>query len=81
MALISQPPNSAVVDADGIATPGWSPFFSSIFNLLTALTLSGTTAKRPTTMLWTGRTYFDTTLGKPIWYKTAGWVDATGAGV
>lgn len=81
MALISQPPNNQVVDEAGNATPGWQPFFSAAFALLAAMTLSGTTAKRPTTLLWTGRPYFDTTLGKPIWYKTAGWVDATGAAV
>ena len=39
---------------------------------------SGTTADRPTSDLWTGRTYFDTTLGQPIWYDGSGWVDATG---
>lgn len=81
MALISQPPNSEVVDEFGRATPGWSPFFSAVFNLLNALTMSGTTANRPTAALWTGRPFFDTTLGIPIWYKTAGWVDATGAAV
>lgn len=42
---------------------------------------SGTTADRPTRGLWAGRPYFDTTLGKPIWYSGTGWVDATGAAV
>lgn len=44
---------------------------------------SGTTANRPTGLGGgnTGQFYFDTTLGKPIWWKTAGWVDATGASV
>jgi len=42
---------------------------------------SGITTNRPTTVL-VGRQYFDTTLGKPIWLKSAGiWVDATGATV
>jgi hypothetical protein len=40
---------------------------------------AGTTAARPTTAT-VGFTYFDTTLGKPIWLKTApsSWIDATG---
>lgn len=40
---------------------------------------AGTTAARPTTAT-VGFGYFDTTLGKPIWLKTAPstWVDATG---
>ena len=43
----------------------------------------GTTAARPTTDLTVGQFYFDTTLGKPIWYGGTGpsWVDATGASV
>jgi len=40
----------------------------------------GTTANRPTSDLWQGRPFFDTTLGQPIWYDLANteWVDATG---
>lgn len=38
----------------------------------------GTTAARPTTVS-TGYMYFDTTLGKPIWWSGAAWVDATGS--
>ena len=50
---------------------------------LNGLTESGATADRPDRLLFTGRTYFDTTLGKPIWYDedNAVWVDATGATV
>jgi hypothetical protein len=78
MALLNQPPQGAVVNRDGTATPGWSPFFSAIFALLTAMTQSGTTAQRPTTLLWTGRMYYDTTLGLPIFYQGPGWVKADG---
>jgi hypothetical protein len=40
----------------------------------------GTTSQRPTLVV-NGFNYFDTDLGKPIWYKlsTTQWVDATGA--
>lgn len=47
----------------------------------------GTTVNRPVAVpgfpLVTGQAFFDTTLGKPIWYKasTAQWVDATGTPV
>lgn len=40
----------------------------------------GSTANRPTSPA-TFATYFDTTLGKPIWYDGVNWVDATGATV
>lgn len=84
MSVVSAPGVSPVDEQDpngmlvGVTT-GWRNFFNSVFNVCNALTMSGTTANRPTKALWTGRTYFDTTLGIPIWYKTAGWVDATGA--
>jgi hypothetical protein len=53
----------------------WRNFFVSIFNVCNALTMSGTTANRPTSGLWTGRMYFDTTLGIPIWYTPPdGWI-------
>jgi len=39
---------------------------------------SGATGNRPSATL-TGQQYFDTTLGKPIWWNGSGWVDATGA--
>lgn len=39
----------------------------------------GTTANRPSSPN-TGECYFDTTLGYPVWYTGAAWVDATGAG-
>lgn len=83
MAIINQMPTTPVDDRNdsGIATPNaeWRNFFGAVYNICLAAQQSGTTAQRPVKLLWTGRTYFDTTLGKPIWYKTAGWVDATGA--
>lgn len=43
---------------------------------------SGNTASRPTGTLPAGLMYFDTTLGKPIFFKSGTtWVDATGATV
>ena len=78
--LINQPPAYAVDQKGGSISQGWAQFFSQAATLLIALTLSGTTAQRPSSFLWMGRPYFDSTLGIPIWYKAAGvWVDATGA--
>lgn len=42
---------------------------------------SGTTAQRPTYSLFIGRFFFDTTLGKPIWWNGTVWKDATGTTV
>ena len=57
---------------------GW---FSQAFLILFAAQQSGTTANRPTSRLWVGRPYLDTTLNLPIWVKTTNpvvWIDAAG---
>ena len=38
----------------------------------------GITANRPTIKLQIGQYYFDTTLGYPIWWNGAKWVNASG---
>lgn len=43
-------------------------------------TLSGSTAQRPEGA-YQGLQYFDMTIGKPIWFNTGKWVDATGTEV
>ena len=85
---ITNPDTDKLPDVMGRArlTTGWQSWFSDAFNFMQALTSSGTTANRPTKFIWTGRTYYDTTLNKPIWVKsmtgaTVNWVDATGTGV
>lgn len=40
---------------------------------------SGTTSQRPTSGLFIGGYYFDTTLGWPVWWNGTTWVNATGA--
>ena len=62
----------------------WASWIGKIRLYAGSVSESGTTAQRPTTNLWVGRSFFDTTLGLPIWLKTvspADWVDATGASV
>lgn len=71
-------PRSQIVRQDGHTARAWVPFFSDIGSLLTALSSSGTTADRPVNFLFVGRTYFDTTIGRPIWYTGTGWIDAQG---
>lgn len=39
---------------------------------------AGATADRPASQLVVGQIYFDTTLGKPVWWSGAVWVDASG---
>jgi hypothetical protein len=41
----------------------------------------GTTASRPSSDAYVGKEYFDTTLGKVIWWNGSNWVDSTGTAV
>ena len=45
------------------------------------IVLRGATADRPTSNKYIGLTYFDTTLGKPVYWSGSNWVDATGTTV
>lgn len=76
------PPNqTATTDKTGRVPSVWQEFFSSVFNAIGSLQQSGITANRPTKNLWIGRPYFDTTLGYPVYLKSANpsvWVDSQG---
>ena len=80
--MISPPPNQNEIQTSmggrfSIA-PMWQKFFSDIFDSIFALQSSGTTANRPTKNLFVSRTYFDTTLGIPIWWNGSSWKKADG---
>jgi len=80
--MIEQAPFQQPIN--GVLTPNWVQWFTKIGLFAGSVSDSGTTAHRPTSGLFVGRFYFDTTLGKPIWLETVspvGWVDATGASV
>lgn len=50
-------------------------------NLYVPFILSGPSLNRPTGKTVVGMMYFDTTLGKPIWWNGSTWVDANGVDV
>ena len=81
--MIEEPPFLQVPKGVEIPPP-WIAWIGKIRLYAGSVSDSGTTANRPTSSLFVGRPYFDTTLGKPIWFKSATptvWVDATGASV
>lgn len=59
-------------------------YFAQVDNFTQATSVpnSGTTANRPASTtnikLQIGRYYFDTTLGIPIWWRGANWINASG---
>lgn len=74
-------PASGPVSDDNGPTRGWLKWFRIATDTCNSARDSGTTAQRPTENLWVGRTYFDISLGKPVWYSGSDWVDATGSSV
>lgn len=74
------------ITSESITFP-WQQWAEKVDRTVTAARTGGSTSNRPRAKeayLW--MTYFDTTLGKPVWAKTISptavvWVDATGATV
>lgn len=76
-------PNTTLVDSEGNVVPVWDQWFNRIQSVSSAAQQSGTTANRPTSGLWIGRRYFDTTLNAPVWVQSVRptvWVTAGGGG-
>lgn len=70
-----QPPlSSTVTDSSSKAMPAWGQWFGRVQAILGAVTASGPTEGRPTTGLYVGQSYFDTTVGKPVFWDGASWV-------
>lgn len=75
------PSNFPVVDGSQAATISWLKWFTWLHNGVSSIYQSGVTANRPTSLLWIGRRFFDTTLGKPVYVKSVRptvWVDGSG---
>lgn len=58
-------------------------YFSQVDNFTFGVInpLHGTTTNRPNEKLTIGQTYFDTTLGIPIWWNGSHWVNSSGTTV
>ena len=81
MSAFDTPSNSPIVDGAQMVTSPWQQLFSRWQALILAIPQSGATASRPTSGLWIGRQFFDTTLGKPVYVKSVKptvWVDGAG---
>ena len=76
------PSNTPVVDTtDGSATAPWQQWFSRINTIIVTGQQAGPTSARPTSQVWIGRQFWDTTLNKPVFVsavKPVVWRDAAG---
>lgn len=82
MASFDFPDNAPIAEPSGIATDPWRAWFSRVQAIVAASQQSGTTANRPTKVLWIGRRYWDVTLQKPVFVAGVNptvWKDAAGA--
>lgn len=83
--MIPNPPfRDKFATATGDISAAWMQWLQKIGLFAGSVSDSGTTANRPTSNLWIGRPYFDTTLGYPIWVKTVSpvvWVNGAGTSV
>ena len=78
------PSNTAVISDDGQTNRQWLQRFDRVHSIASAQQQSGPTASRPTSRLWVGRQYFDTTLGLPVFVKSVKptvWVNGAGTAV
>lgn len=75
-------PSGAPFDDAGNWTPSWMVWLTRTHRNASSVQFSGPTTERPDQLLWQGRFYYDTTIGKPIWLHAINpvvWHDAAGA--
>lgn len=74
-------PRGAIVQEDGNPTREMFVWMSTQSDDVATLKSSGVTGDRPIVGLFIGRTFFDTTLGIPIWYSGTNWKNSAGTTV
>ena len=74
MSFPQGPFQSKIQAITGIVETVWQQWFQQIQERLNASSLSGPTSARPTTGLYVGMSYFDTTLNKPVYWNGSTWI-------
>lgn len=72
--------NQPLLKGDAV-DPNWYVSWKQSSDWITQNSDSGTTAERPTTNLYIGRRYIDTTLNMQITYINGAWRNGAGASV
>lgn len=74
-------PSNDPVTVGGVAFRTWAQWFSRVHTIVLSVQQSGPTSERPTSVLWLGRRYWDTTLNKPVYVASVNptvWRDGAG---
>jgi len=74
MSLPKAPFQSAIQGAANLVEAVWQQWFDRVQEIISANTSSGPTAGRPTQNLFVGQQYFDTDLGKPVYWNGSTWI-------
>lgn len=77
-------PSGQPFDEAGNWTTSWAQWIARTHRAAISVQQSGPTAERPTSLLWIGRPFYDTTLNEPIWLsavKPDVWRNAAGVAV
>jgi hypothetical protein len=80
----ANPPITPIMGPNGQLPKEWMSVFQQISNAINPLYQYGTTIQRPTTGVYLGQMFFDTTLGYPVFIKSLNpivWVNGAGATV
>lgn len=78
---LSKPPLQQSFLTGQLISREWANWLAGLWQLVGRTGLNGTTANRPTTGLYIGMDYFDTTLGYKVTLKSANpsvWVNGAG---
>ena len=81
MSAFDFPSNTKFLNGDGSTAAEWIYWFNRVNSIAQSLQQAGPTADRPTTQVWVGRQFYDTTLNKPVWVSSVRpivWRDAAG---
>lgn len=85
MSLDPLPNTTHIAESNGNITASYRSWLVSVQTWLGPIGKSGSTSTRPTSGLYVGQQYFDTTLGYPVFLKTVGppsvWVNGSGSPV
>jgi len=70
------PFQSIITEASGKLASVWSQWFSRLEYVVKTLTMAGSTSERPTSQLWTGQRYWDSTLNQLVVWNGSQWVSS-----
>ena len=73
--MLSVPPTGSPFDKGDVPNLPWKNWMQDAYRHAKKYQGNGTTAQRPINGVEEGDWYFDTTIGRPVWYLSSAWTD------